>query len=150
MQKKDIEQEIKNIVAVEGAELIEFSMFFPQGKKTLRCLVDCIGGGITVDLCAKINKKICSFLEETNILGEDFSVETNSPGLDRKLKNSSDFQRIKKREVSLWLNESVIDKTYLEGKVLEVKEGSLVIDCKGKELEISFDKIKVGKEIIKI
>ncbi|MCK5393930.1 MAG: hypothetical protein KAI91_06290, partial [Candidatus Omnitrophica bacterium] len=67
-------------------------------------------------------------------------------GLDWPLKNARDFRKVKGRKISLWFNEPVNDKVFLEGEVLEIEENELILDCKGKTLKIAIDKIKLGKE----
>ena len=100
--------------------------------------------------CTKVNKKVFSYLEDSNSLGDDFTVEINSPGLDWPLKRYQDFLRVRGKIVSLWLNEPICDKEYLEGEVKEVRKCSLSLLHKDKILEIDFSKIKTGKEKIEI
>lgn len=143
-----VQKEIKSIIEKEGVDLIDVKVYFTRSKFIVRCLVDYPSGGITIDKCVGINKKISFYLNETNVLGDTYEVEVNSPGLDRLLKNSKDFFRIKGKTVSLWLNEPVCGKEYLEGLILEVDEDKLVLDYRGETVNIYFSKIKTGKEKI--
>jgi len=149
-RNKTLEDKIKNIVEQEGAELIDFKVFVASGKHILRCIIDYPTGGITMGDCAKINRKVFSYLEESSALGEDYTVEINSPGLDRQLKKYQDFLKVKGKVISLWLNEPVCQKQYLEGRVEGVDESKLSLSYKGQILEIDFSKIKLGKEKIEI
>ena len=90
------------------------------------------------------------YLEESKTLGEDYTVEINSPGLDRPLKEPKDFIRVKGRTVSLWLKEPVDKKDFFEAKVLSSDKNVLHLNYKGKDLDIAFDKIKLGKEKIEL
>lgn len=147
---KQIQLKVENIVKSQGAELIDFKILFPGGKYILRCIVDRQEGGITLDSCVAINKRIVAYLEESECLGEDYVVEINSPGLDRKINQPKDFLKIKGRKISLWLNEPVEGKEYLEGQVLDVSDDKLLLGYKDKILKVDFNKIKVGKEKIEI
>lgn len=149
-RNKKIQREINDIVESLGAELIDFKIFYSSKRCILRCLVDTSEGGIALNSCAKINKKICAYLDESNCLGDNCTVEVNSPGLDRKLKISKDFFRVKGRMVSLWLNEPIEGKEYLEGKVVAVSDAKISLDYKDKIVEIEFSKITTGKEKIEI
>lgn len=147
---KQIQLKVEDIIKGQGAELIDFKILFPGGKYILRCVVDRPEGGITLDSCVAINKRVGAYLEESECLGEDYAVEINSPGLDRKINQPKDFLKIKGRKISLWLNEPVEGKEYLEGQVLDVSDGKLSLGYKDKILKVDFYKIKVGKEKIEI
>jgi ribosome maturation factor RimP len=144
------EEEIKlksaEIIEAQGAELIDFKIFSLRAKSIVRCIIDYPDGGITMGDCAKINREIFSFLEESNLLGQDYTVEVNSPGLDRLLKTGKDYSRLKGKIVSLWLNERLNGTEYLEGEILATDLNTLRILYKGKALDINFDKIKAGKQ----
>lgn len=145
-----IYEAVQKIVAAAGAEVIDCKMFRSGGRYTLRCLIDYPGGGITVDACAAINKRLVSFLEEQKGAYADTVVEINSPGLDRLLRTSADFLRVKGRMVLLWLSRPINDTTYLEGAVSDVDEAGLYIVCKEKTFMVPFDAVKTGKEKIEI
>jgi ribosome maturation factor RimP len=158
IDKEKIRKGIEEIVSRFGAEIVEFKLFSSAGRFICRCLVDYPEGGITINDCARINQEIFSFLENSKCLGEDFVVEVNSPGLDRDLKTKEDFLRVKKRSICLWFDEPfVFEKegkkkqvNYLEAELEDVKEDKLVINFLNKLWEIDLNKIKLGREKIKI
>jgi ribosome maturation factor RimP len=158
---------VEEIIKREGAELVEFKVFLSGGKSTCRVITDYPEGGITISDCARINTMIFSFLKESQLLGEDFTVEVNSPGLKRSLKTYKDFLRVKGKNICLWLQEPYKGKEYLEGRVVDVKEEKLVFEYqysrevkvknskhlsrklldREKEIyELNLDKIRLGKE----
>lgn len=143
--KEELKEKIEKIIVQEGAELVDFKFSFYGGKYSLRCLVDYTAGGISIDKCAEINGKIFSFLEENNLLGEDFVLEVNSPGLDYPLKNYKDFLRIKGNIVGVWLKSPIDAKTYLEGEIIDVNERSVALKAKDKVYTVELEKIKIGK-----
>jgi len=149
-KNKTFQEKIKSIIQEQGAELLGYKVFIISGKSIIRCLVDYPTGGITMDNCVKINRKIFSYLEENNSSGEDYAVEINSPGLDRPLKEYKDFLRVKGKTILLWLNEPVCEKEYLEGEVKEVNENKLSLSYKDEIIDIDFNKVKLGKEKIEI
>lgn len=149
-QQERVKKETERIASQEDCELVEFKIFNSQGRFIVRALVDRPSGGITIGECSKINKKVFSFLEESNILGEDFTVEINSPGLTRLLKSSRDFIRIKGRDICLWLQEPVEGKSYWEGQLLEADENSLSLKTKEQILTIDINVVKTGKEKVNI
>jgi len=147
---RQIQLKVGDIVKEAGAELLELKIHSSSGKNILRCVVDLPQGGITLDSCAAVNKRVVAYLEEDGDLGLDYTVEVNSPGLDRKLQTFKDFLKVRGRNISLWLSEPIEGKEYLEGQVLALGDDKLSLGYKDKILEISFNKIKVGKEKIEI
>lgn len=148
---KQIEEEIRkkteSLLREEGLDLVELKIFLQGKTYIVRVLADYSQGGVSLKECAHINRLLFSYLDKEKILGEDFSVEVNSPGIDRKLKTAADFLRVKGRNISLWMEKPFKGKTYLEGKMLDVKEGKIILQ--GKELmEVSLDTVKVGKQKI--
>ncbi len=143
--KKDLQVKIEEIIAQEGLDLVDFKFSFYGGGYSLRCLVDYPCGGISIDKCAEINAKIVGFLEESSLLGENFTVEVNSPGLDCPLKNYKDFLRAKGSVVGVWLNNPVEAKTYLEGEIVEANEHNIVLRAKDKTYTLEPAGIKLGK-----
>ena len=133
-----IEDEVKGIVKSNNLYLVDLKIF-PRGRAwVIRSIVDHKTGGVTVDECSALNKEIFSVVDNSGILGDDFIVEVNSPGLDRPLKNADDFMRVKGKIIMLWLKESLRDKTYFEGKLIGVKDDSIILEVVKDVFEIPF------------
>lgn len=147
--KEDVKNRVSDIVVAYGCEIVEFKLFLVNGIKTLRCLIDYPQGGVNLDTCSKVNKEISAYIEEEGLLGDNYAVEVNSPGMDRPLKTKNDFYKARGKIVSLWFWEPVFGKPSIEGEVLDVKDDKLVLIYKNQEEEIGLSKIKLGKEKIK-
>ncbi|MCH8905285.1 MAG: hypothetical protein IIA45_15410 [Bacteroidetes bacterium] len=80
--------------------------------------------GIEVELCAKISRKIRSYLDDSNILGENYSIEVSSPGLDIPLIMRRQYKKNIGRNVRVVLKEGY----ELLGVLEEVNESNIVID----------------------
>jgi ribosome maturation factor RimP len=142
---EELKGKIEKMIKEEGLDLVDFKLSSYGRGYSLRCLVDYAAGGIKIDQCAELNRKIFNFLEESKCLGEDFTLEVNSPGLDRPLKNYKDFLRVKGSIVGVWLNEPVDAKTYLEGEIIDSNEHSVVLKAKNKTYTLEPVNIKIGK-----
>lgn len=144
-EKEKIQTDIEDILKKRGIELVEFKIFLSSGRDIVRCIIDYPQGGIVLDECALVNKEIVSFLERSCILGENFIVEVNSPGLDRKLKIYKDFLRVKGREVCLWFNSPFDGREYFEGELIDLNADEIFLKNKGDIFKISFSLIKIGR-----
>ncbi len=136
---KSINKKIESIVESNGLDLIELKVF-PKGSSwVIRSIVDYVSGGVTVNECSLLNRSIASWIEESNIFGDGFVVEVNSPGLDRPLREAKDFMRVKNKHILVWLKESLKGKTYIEGGLLNVKDKSILLKVKEDIFDIPFD-----------
>jgi ribosome maturation factor RimP len=143
-----LEAKIREITAEFDAELVEIRISLFNGVTAVHCAVDYPHGGINLETCAHINKAIVGYLEAAALFGEDFSVEVNSPGLDRKLKTALDFKRVSGRVVMLWFDNPVCEKTYWEGEMEFVDGEKISLKTKDKALAINIADIKTAKEKI--
>jgi len=142
---KELHDRIEPLVAAGSLELIELTVNRRAGNM-VRCLVDHSQGGVTVQECTELNRRIVSFLDESKILGEDFIVEVNSPGADRPLRTYKDFLRVIDRTVCLWLYEPVKGKAYIEGTLCAVNKEALTLRHREESFQIDINLIKTGKE----
>lgn len=142
---ENLKEKIKEILLSEGIELIDFKFHSHGGKYSLRCLIDYEKGGVSIDKCAEINKKICNYIEEENSLGDDFVVEVDSPGMDRPLRNRKDFLRMQDNIIGIWLNSPIEEKEYIEGEITSIDDDCILLKMKEKVYRIEFNKIKIGK-----
>jgi len=79
-------------------------------------------GGITLDECGELNRRISSWIDEKGLLGEEYTVDVCSPGLDRELKNDQDLTWGTGRDVDVNFHQPVDGKSSVIGKLVGVGE----------------------------
>jgi len=131
-----------------GFELIELICRYEGRDIVLRVLTDKPNGGITMDECADLNRKLGNLLLDSDILGEEYTLEVSSPGLDRPLKNEKDFCRALNKKAVFFLNDLVGGKLQQEGIINKVKEGIVFVAAGQGEIGIPFEKITKAKIVI--
>ncbi|MEI8350117.1 MAG: hypothetical protein WCI77_08180 [Candidatus Omnitrophota bacterium] len=146
----ELQDKIEPIIVSCGLELIELTINKCTGRCMVRCLVDHGQGGVTVQECTALNRKIFSFLDESKILGDDFIVEVNSPGIDRPLRTHKDFLRVIGRTICLWLHEPVGGKSYVEGELCSVSKEELTLRNMEEFYRIDINTIKTAKERVEL
>ena len=114
-------------------ELVELKVVPLHGEVRLEFIADRPMGGITIGECASLNRLIVEAITADGFLGEDFSLEFSSPGLDRPLVTSNDFKRNMNRAVRFMLNEAIDGKKELTGVVLGVDKASVTVLSKKKK-----------------
>lgn len=120
------------ILAEEGAELVDFLLSQGKGTTLLRFLVDKTGG-ITLEDCAQLNRRIAQVLEERDVIQRSYILEVSSPGLDRPIVSTRDFQRCLGTAVKLVLHIPLNGQNVLSGFLDAVDADTIVI--RGRENE---------------
>lgn len=121
-------EEIKSQIAQLGAELIDISLRRAGSRSVLTVLVD-KQGGVTLDDCAAINRRLGDYFDAESQKGEviagAYYLEVNSPGLDRPLKTAQDFERVIGERVRVTHVDDAGAHRTLVGEVLSVQNSML-------------------------
>lgn len=83
-------------------ELVDVEFVKEGGTWYLRAYID-KEGGITVDDCELVSRRMSDLLDEKDYIEESYIFEVSSPGLGRPLKKEKDFQRSLGKEVEIHL-----------------------------------------------
>ncbi len=133
---------------VMGLELVELNIRRHNGETTIQIFADKHHGGITLDECTALNRRVSEIIEAQNIISERYTLEVSSPGLDRPLKTAKDFKRVLGRRVQFYLNEPVANRLEYAGEVKNADDNGVVIGVTNDEIMIPLDKINKAKQII--
>ena len=108
-KKSELESRVGRLaepeILEEGVELVDVE-FVREGKvQCMRVLID-KRGGVTIDECEAVSRRIDPILEEAGLMADVDTFEVSSPGLDRPLKKPADFVRHmgEKVDVGLYIN----------------------------------------------
>jgi ribosome maturation factor RimP len=142
MIQKELETLVNAACERVGVELVEAD-FFRAGKRlVLRLFIDCTGG-VTVEHCASVSRILAASLEEQPDLIEGaYTLEVSSPGLDRPLKTTRDFERQVGSKLRVT---SEGQKKPQQGKLQSVSETEIVLEFNHKEIVIERAKILQAK-----
>jgi ribosome maturation factor RimP len=92
--------------------------------------------GISIGECTATNRQLYKFIEEETLFADnDFSLEVSSPGVDEPLLLERQYIKNVGRSVEVLLK----DGSKIEGKLLEAKEASILLEVttgKGKKAVI--------------
>jgi ribosome maturation factor RimP len=150
MEEKVILEKVSELTAPllsgAGIELVDLTYRREAGGMVLRFTVD-KAGGITIGECGILSRKIEEVLDETNpIIEEHYMLEVQSPGLDRKLVKTSDFERTIGKDIFVITYGPVDNKREFTGKLKWVGEESIKIEFpSGDEVTIPRNMIAKAK-----
>ena len=99
---------------------------------------------LTLGICQKISRHLEGFIDEKGWLGEKYTLEVSSPGVDRPLK----YLRQYLKNVGRRLSVDTTEETKVEGKLEEVKEDRIILNEKDKKIEILIENIHKAQVIV--
>ena len=79
-------------IEAEKAEIVDIVLKGTKRNYIVVIYIDKLGG-VTIDDCTKISRKLMQKTELDDLLGNNYRLEVSSPGIDRPLKTQRDFER---------------------------------------------------------
>ena len=152
MDRQELELELRllldNYLKEQGLDLVDLIYRYEGRSLSLRILTDKPEGGISVGECAKLNRDICSILDEKDVLKEGYILEVSSPGLDRPLVRKEDFLRCRNKEARFFLNEPINERMELQGKISKVEDDAVYITIQEEILKVPLIRITRAKQVV--
>ncbi len=99
----------ENLLPPQGMELVDIEYKREGRHMVLRLFVD-KAGGITLDDCTLVSRELSEILDVEDFIGENYTLEVSSPGLNRPLKKESDYERYRGRLIKVRTYEVVEDE----------------------------------------
>ena len=136
---------IEHIVTGLGFECVNVSIKSDFGKLRLQVLIDTLGG-INVDDCETVSKRVNKFLDESPDIPElekgRYYLEVSSPGIERPLYKLEDYVRFSGREARLRLSKPMEGRKTFTGEILGTDGGTVKLMCDEEEKHIPFEDIR--------
>ena len=89
---------------------------------------------VTHEDCERFSRDFGTVIDVEDLVpGSDYTLEVSSPGLDRKLTTPADYQRFQASPVKVRTFTPVTGNRHWQGKLLEVKPESIVLDLPVKQ-----------------
>ena len=124
-----------------GGELIDVEFVREAGEWYLRLYLDREEKPVDHDLCEAVSDLVSAALDETDPIPQSYYLEVSSPGLERPLKRSADFQRYAGSDVVVKLYAARDGKKEFCGRLLSRDEDGVRIETDGAELLFPLDQI---------
>ncbi|MGD8353332.1 MAG: ribosome maturation factor RimP [Pseudomonadota bacterium] len=133
------------ILDQQGLELVEITLRVEGGRWILRVTID-REEGVQVQHCTAVSRELGVHLDVEDIIPVKYFLEVSSPGLDRPLKDESDFERFKGRLVKIKTNRSVSGRRKISGTIEGIEDGvvSVMLD-EGMSLKVPVEDISSAR-----
>jgi ribosome maturation factor RimP len=126
-----------------GIEILEIQLRGSGKARLLRVYID-KRGGVTHGDCELISLTLGNLLDEEDVIpGDSYTLEVSSPGAERKLSKTRDFERVIGEKIRVSLREPIDGTKSCEGKLSGVEDDTLVIEpLPGQVVRIPLAKIQ--------
>ena len=148
-KKSELESRVGRLaepeILKEGVELVDVE-FVREGKvQCLRVLID-KRGGVTIDECEAVSRRIDPILEEAGLMADVDTFEVSSPGLDRPLKKPADFVRHMGEKVDVGLYKAIDGDKTITGTLTDYDDGGLTLETADGPFKLEKGEIAVVKQ----
>ena len=136
MSRKDIEAKtealLMPILDEFGFELWDVEYVKEGSEYYLRAYID-KEGGITIDDCVDVSRKLSDKLDEDDFIDSEYILEGSSPGLGRTLKSDRDFSKSIGRDTDIKLYKPIDKVKEFEGILKAFDNDTLTFLIDGNE-----------------
>ncbi len=131
------ERFLQPLVEENHFELVDVEYIKEAGNWYLRAYID-KEGGITVDDCEVISRRLGEWLDEKDFIADSYILEVSSPGLGRPLKKEKDFERSIGKDVDIRLYKPLNKQKEFTGTLKAYDKETVTITLEdGAELELN-------------
>lgn len=140
MRKEDIEKRtealVLPIVDEFGFDLWDVEYVKEGSEYYLRAYID-KDGGITIDDCVDVSRKLSDRLDEDDFIDGEYILEVSSPGVERALKKDRDFDKSIGKDVYVKLYKAIDKQKEFVGKLISYDKTVVTVEIEGNNTEFT-------------
>jgi ribosome maturation factor RimP len=102
---------------------------------------------VGIEECQRVSQDLSALLDVEDEFGEQelgdaYTLEVSSPGLDRPLRNEADFRRFSGRLAKVVSTEPIERQSAFAGRITGIQDGAVVLEEGRRTHRVPLDKIK--------
>jgi ribosome maturation factor RimP len=102
---------------------------------------------VGIEDCQRVSQDLSALLDVEDEFGQDdlgekYTLEVSSPGLDRRLRHEADFRRFAGRLAKIVTTEAVERQSAFAGRIAGVDEGAVILQEGRRTHRVPLDRIK--------
>ena len=133
-----------------GYELVDVTFKKEYGTPTLTVYI-WKKGGISFDDCEKVHGAVNTLMDELNPTGDEpYNLNVSSPGLDRPIVTTRDYERNLDEEICVTFKVPFQGKKKIEGKLVSVNDSDISLEIKNNtKITIKRETVATAKPVIR-
>jgi ribosome maturation factor RimP len=84
---------------------------------------------VSVEDCAAVSRELSAILDVEDVVPAAYVLEVSSPGLDRPLRDASDYARFAGRRAKVVMREQVDGQGFFKGRLAGLESDEVLIDA---------------------
>ncbi|MFN2576904.1 MAG: ribosome maturation factor RimP [Pyrinomonadaceae bacterium] len=119
-------REIAEQAAIDhGLELVHAEVAGPEGQPVVRVFID-KSGGVTHEDCSHVSTQIGTVLDVEDFIHSAYTLEVSSPGIERGLYKSADYERFAGHSAKLKTRVAIGNQRNFRGRIIGLEADSVV------------------------
>ena len=139
---------LEPVVERLGYELIHITLTVSK-TRALRMFIDA-PGGITVDDCERVSRRVSDVLDVEDMIQGDYSLEVSSPGLDRPLVKREHFEQAQGKNVAIQMQGLHLGRRKFRGSLLEARSNAVLVEVDGEKYELLYSEMQKANVVSEI
>lgn len=153
MNVKELEEKVRGliwpVIKAVGMDIESIKLAKMGRKYLLRVFIE-RKRGVTLDDCESVSREIGAVLDVDDLIPYSYVLEVSSPGLDRPLKNPTDFKRFAGRTARIVTSMPIENQTFFIGEIIEAGDIEVMILLpKGRKVTIPYKDISRARLEVK-
>lgn len=145
----------ERVARSHGLEIFDLQLRREPIGMVLRIVIDRPATGrvetpeesVGIEDCQRVSQDLSALLDVEDEFGrqelsDNYTLEVSSPGLDRPLRNESDFRRFEGRLAKVVTTEPIERQSAFAGRLKGIDDGSVLLEEGRKVHRVPLDKIK--------
>lgn len=141
-------ESLEPYLEAEGVELDDLDVRGSGNGRIVRITVDA-PGGIGVDRIAQLSRGMSRLLDEDDSVSGSYTLEVSSPGLERRLRRPSHYQKAVGRELDVRTVEEIDGAQRHRGVLVELDDGALRLGVDGATRVIPIQSITQARTVFR-
>lgn len=138
--EENLLQLLEPAVAGMGCELVGIVYRGNPRNALLRLYID-KPGGVDLDDCTRVSRHVSGVLDVEDPISTQYTLEVSSPGLDRPIFKSEDYNRFAGEKVRLRLQAPLDGRRRLAGVLRGLQGDEVVVEENGIEINVPLSQI---------
>jgi ribosome maturation factor RimP len=145
----------ERVARSHGLEIFDVQLRREPAGMVLRVIIDRPSTGrvetpeesVGIEDCQRVSQDLSALLDVEDeygaeVLSDRYTLEVSSPGLDRPLRNESDYRRFEGRLAKIVTTEPIARQSAFAGRLRGIESGSVLLEEGRKTHRVPLDKIK--------